>query len=160
MWQSHLSALGTLLCTRASCEDSAQRMIYYCIMYICCIWNIYSLLTKHISFFCGIQTNVTPPLDADIYPFHGHIGSLIFCSRPFGHMCQPYVAGCHEAGHVWHGRLHGSWQVEGLSFWWLRIWKRGVKLSRPEDTSREDWERGLSALCVRRISPPATLTDT
>ena len=28
--------------------------------------------------------------------------------------------------------------VAGLSFWWLRIRKRGVKLSRPEDTSTEN----------------------
>ena len=39
VWQSHLSTLGTLLCTGASCEDSAQRVIYYFIMYI--VYEIY-----------------------------------------------------------------------------------------------------------------------
>ena len=36
---------------------------------------------------------------------------LIFCSRPCDPVSQPYLAGCHEAGFVWHGRQHGSSRV-------------------------------------------------
>ena len=71
------------------------------ILVVLCLYpnHIFST-TIQVCSFCGIQTNVTSPLDPDITPLHGHISLLIFYSRPFDQVCQPYLAVCHEAGCV------------------------------------------------------------
>ena len=43
------------------CSEN-DLLLYYVHIYVVHIWNIYSLLTKHIIFLCSIQKSVKPPL--------------------------------------------------------------------------------------------------